>query len=184
MPFKHWQLSIQKCCMIKQVICEGTLKPGAYVRHCSHLFASALGLTQFSALVPASMRHLLLSLERSKTKFSGLGAEEAEMRGLTQTQLCFMKKKWKPLRTTSGCFHNRLRPSIQAEMPWRLISFQHPYHAHIKGNTTLHVTTCTVCVAVPTRWACPRVCSLPGYRRPMSSPSKAAQIILLGASQN
>lgn len=52
-------------------------------------------------------------------KFICGGAEEAEMSGYTQTQLSFMKKKLRPLRTTSGCFCNRLHPSIQAGMPWR-----------------------------------------------------------------
>lgn len=79
--------------MIKQMICEGTLKPGAHVRHCSHLFASALELRQFSSLVPAGMRQLLPSHGRSKIKFCGQGAEEAEISRFTQIQLFFMKNK-------------------------------------------------------------------------------------------
>lgn len=163
--------------MIKQVICEGTLKPGAYVRHGLHLFASSLGLTRFSALVPASRRQLLPSYERSKPKFFCQETESAERSGFTQTQLSFMKKKWRPLRTALRCFHKRLSAYIQAEMPWR-----HPYHACVK--VTLQVTTCAGCVAVPACWACPQARSLPSYRRGMASPSKAAQIILLGASQD
>lgn len=66
---------------------------GVHVRHCLHLFASALGLRQFLSLVPAGMRQLMPSHGRSKIKFYGQGAEEAEISRFTQIQLFFMKKK-------------------------------------------------------------------------------------------